>query len=89
MSTTIKLNHNDMCVSVEITPYSDYNPPSSEFLNALSTFLTELDFYESVSIEMRRVQEREEETLDMNIHPGHTATDFNLYPGNDIRVTLD
>lgn len=87
MTVEVKMNYNDMCVSVHLKEFTDYTCNAGDILDALGKFLRTVDNYEVVNIEIKR-EAQTDETLDVDISVNSTI-DYGLYPGNDIRVTLD
>ena len=54
MSVNIKMNHYDLCVSVQLSTSDDYEVNTNGFLSTLEDFLSKLEFYENVDIEIKR-----------------------------------
>ena len=57
MSINIKMNRYDICVSVQLSnsEESEYEVNTNGFLSKLEDFLSKLDLYDNVDIEIKRV----------------------------------
>lgn len=57
MSINIKMNRHDICVSVQLSnsEESEYEVNTNGFLSTLEDFLSKLDLYDNVDIEIKRV----------------------------------
>ena len=57
MSINIKMNRYDICVSVQLSSSdeSEYEVNTNGFLSTLEDFLSKLDLYDNVDIEIKRV----------------------------------
>lgn len=56
MSVNIKMNRYDICVSIQLSnsEESEYEVNTNGFLSSLEDFLSKLDFYDNVDIEIKR-----------------------------------
>lgn len=57
MSVNIKMNRYDICVSVQLSnsEESEYEINTNGFLSTLEDFLSKLDLYDNVDVEIKRV----------------------------------
>lgn len=57
MSINIKMNRYDICVSIQLSSSdeSEYEVNTNGFLSTLEDFLSKLDLYDNVDIEIKRI----------------------------------